>query len=358
MHTDLSRLCILPGCTIRQAIKQLDASRLGLVMIVDAEQHLLGTITDGDVRRAILAGISLDSDISALQELKRNTPFVKPIVGSAGQSKSIYLKLMEQHKILHLPIIGQDQRVVGLVRRDDFLEQTFDVEALVMAGGIGSRLYPLTQQTPKPMLPVGDRPLMEIMIGQLRDAGIRRVHVAINHQKDKIVEHFKDGSHLNVEMSYLSETSPLGTAGALGLLEKSDKTILIMNGDILTNVDFRAMMAYHKENEADLTIAVRQYDVQVPYGIVECDGQKTLGIREKPIFNFFVNAGLYLLEPAMLDLLPEKGGRIDMTELIQHLLRENRVVRSFPILEQWIDIGQHQDYQEAQEAAKTWGTPQ
>jgi NDP-sugar pyrophosphorylase family protein len=223
-----------------------------------------------------------------------------------------------------------------------------------MAGGKGSRLQPLTEEMPKPMLPVGDRPVLEIIIGQLRDAGIKQVKVTTHHQPEKIAQHFGDGSNFGVELSYVEERSPLGTVGGLGLLEVPRETTLVINGDILTQVDFRAMLRYHQEHQADLTVAVRQYDVKVPYGVIECDGAQVRKISEKPAVMVLVNAGIYLLEPGVYRYIPN-GQRFDMTELIQRLLDEGRSVVSFPVREYWLDIGQREEYEQAQEAIKEWG---
>jgi len=235
-------------------------------------------------------------------------------------------------------------------------DQPLPVQAVVMAGGKGTRLHPLTAETPKPMLRVGERPVLEIIIGQLREAGIKQVKVTTHHKSEKIEEHFGDGKEFGIELSYVEEDRPLGTVGGLGLLEIPQETTLVINGDILTRVDFRAMLAYHREHQADLTVAVRQYDIKVPYGIIECEGSMVRGVSEKPLLGFFVNAGIYLLEPGVYQFIPS-GQRFDMTELIQRVLREGRTVVSFPIREYWLDIGQREDYEQAQEEIKSWDSP-
>ena len=262
---------------------------------------------------------------------------------------------MKRHKISHLPLLDSEQRVDGLVKLDELLlGRTPELEAIVMAGGEGQRLMPLTANTPKPMLPVGDKPLLEIIIKNLAAAGITKVKVATHHKPETITTHFGDGKDFGVDLSYVSEERPLGTAGGLGLLKTPDQTTLVINGDILTNVDFRAMLSYHKEHKADLTVAVRHYDLKVPYGVVECDGPVVKKITEKPIFGVFVNAGIYLLEPAVYRFIPNDE-HFHMTQLIGRLLNAKRVVVSFPIHEEWLDIGDHTDYQRAQELIKGLG---
>jgi NDP-sugar pyrophosphorylase family protein len=207
---------------------------------------------------------------------------------------------------------------------------------------------PLTQDLPKPMLPVGGRPLMEHIIEQLQHAGIRHVNVSTHYKAEKIIEHFGNGEAFGVDLQYVNEDRPLGTGGALGLMRPADETQLVINGDIFTQVDFRAMLSFHRENEAEMTVAVRRYEMQVPYGVVECEGARVSRLVEKPQAAFLVNAGIYLLEPSVYPFIP-KGQRFHMTELIRWLLDAGRRVISFPIREYWMDVGHHGDYARAQD---------
>ena len=336
------------------AINRMDASALGIVLVVDDERRLVGTITDGDVRRAMLANMDFEQPVSVLLARKADSRFSRPIAAPVGADRSTYLSLLQKHSIMHLPLVDESGRVAGLIKLDDFVpDRMLSLQAVVMAGGRGNRMRPLTEELPKPMLPIGDRPLMEIIIGQLRDAGIKRVNVATHHKSEKITNHFGDGSNFGVEIAYVTEDRPLGTAGALGLMNSPEETILVINGDILTQVDFRSMVAFHREQRADLTMAVRQYDLQVPYGVVESKGPSVQRLREKPCLNFLVNAGIYLLEPLVHRFIPN-GESFDMTDLIQRLLDEGRNVVSFPIREYWLDIGLPDDYHQAQKDAKGW----
>ncbi|MDP3722484.1 MAG: nucleotidyltransferase family protein [Candidatus Omnitrophota bacterium] len=349
---DVMKFCVTQDASTREAIARIDAHRRGIVLVVDADRRLVGTITDGDIRRAILANVNLQEPVTSLLARKAGSHFATPLTAQAGADRSDYLHLLRRHSVKHLPLLDAEGRVADLVMLDEFVvEQPPKLQAVVMAGGQGVRLTPLTDETPKPMLPIGDRPLMEILIEQLRQAGIRQVKVTTHHKSEKITEHFGDGSNFGVELSYVPEERPLGTAGGLGLFAVPDETTLVINGDILTQVDIRAMLAYHREHRADLTIAVRQYDVTVPYGVVECDGAVVRRISEKPALGFFVNAGIYLLEPLVYRFL-SNGERCDMTDLIQRVLDDGRTVVSFPIREYWLDIGQHQDYERAQQFAK------
>jgi NDP-sugar pyrophosphorylase family protein len=201
------------------------------------------------------------------------------------------------------------------------------------------------------MLPIGDKPLLELIIGQLRDSGIHRVHVTTHYLPETITGYFGDGKSFGVDISYVSETRPLGTAGALKLMKTLDEPLLVINGDILSRIDFRDMLAYHTAHRPDLTIGVRHYDIQVPYGVVDFDGPRVRAIREKPVLDFLVNAGIYLIEPSISRYIPDDL-RFDMTDLVQCLLNEGRLVVGFPIVEYWLDVGQHADYERAQQDVK------
>lgn len=325
-----------------------------IALVVDDEQHLVGTITDGDIRRAILDNVNMDETISVLLDKKEGTKYAQPVTAKVTDSTALHLQLMQDHKITHLPLLDENLQVVGLVTLDQLVsKEDVPVQAVVMAGGYGTRLRPLTENTPKVMLPVGGQPLMEIIVRQLQNAGINRVQLTVHHQSEQIIEHFGDGKEFGVHMTYVAEDRPLGTAGSLGMINHPEDTMLVINGDILTELDFSAMLAFHRETNSELTMAVQQYQLEVPYGVVEVESQSVLGISEKPIFNHFINAGIYLLEPSAIKLIPS-GDRYDMTDLIQRLISENRQVAAFPIHEKWIDIGQHADYVEAQEMVKDW----
>lgn len=345
---DLAQVCLAPDQTIRAALSVIDRNARGIALVVDAERHLLGTITDGDVRRAILAGIDLETNIAALLARKAGSAYSAPITAPADSDHEALLRLMRERSIRQIPLVDSAQRVVDLITIDQLLPPTDEpVQAVIMAGCFGKRLLPLTEHTPKPMLPLGGRPLLERTIDQLRQAGIHRVNITTHYLAEKIIEHFGDGREFGVHLTYVAEDRPLGTAGALGLLEQPDEPLLVLNGDILTRVDFRAMLAYHREHHADLTVGVRQYEVRIPYGVVESDGPLVRQIHEKPLHRFLVNAGIYLLEPSVYTYIPA-GERFDMPDLITALLEKQRPVVSFPIVEYWLDIGQHADYEQAE----------
>lgn len=349
MTTDLDNLCISPASTVRQAIACIDKNGRGIVLITDEDRHLVGTVTDGDIRRAMLDRLDLESPVSLLLERRSNSPYPQAVTAPDDASSAHLLKLMQEKVLRQIPLLDREGRVAGLATVDELLPMQFlPIEAVVMAGGFGSRLRPLTDDLPKPMLPVGGRPLMERIIDQLRSAGINRVNITTHYKPDKITSYFGDGSAFGVEMNYVNEDLPLGTAGALGLIAPTKETLLVINGDILTHVDFKSMLIYHKEHKADMTVAVRRYELQVPYGVIECEEETVCSLTEKPQLSFFVNAGIYLIEPNVFEYIT-KGQRMDMTDLIQRLLVEGRRVVSFPIREYWLDIGHHASYRQAQE---------
>lgn len=341
----LQRAIVSAELSIADAIPALERAGVGILLLCTPEQMLVGTLTDGDIRRAMLRGISF-------LEPCRTIATLSPVVGHVPLTRASALHQMDHAKgflVNHLPIVDEAGKVVGLALRSDFVsEEEIPLSAVIMAGGQGTRLRPLTEDLPKPMLPVGDRPLMELIIEQLRRSGIRQVNITTHYKSEKIIEYFGNGEAFGVNLTYVTEDLPLGTAGGVGLLESNDEPLLVINGDILTRIDFRAMADFHRAHQADLTVAVRPFEYQVPYGVIEVDGPRVLGVKEKPRQFFLTNAGIYLLEPSVQRLIPN-GEHLDMTELIQLLLADNRTVASFPIIEYWLDIGQHADYIRAQE---------
>ncbi len=352
---DLARVCISDRSTLRDVMVCIDRNSVGIALVVDAERRLLFTITDGDMRRAILYGLNLDLTVTAWANQKPEQGNKKPLVMPLGTPMAELLRLMQTEDVRHIPLVDEVGRVGDLALLRDLIDNEYlGISAVVMAGGLGIRLRPLTEEVPKPMLPVGGRPLMERIIGQLRQVGIQRVNVATHYQAGKIVDYFGDGHAFGVELNYVNEDRPLGTAGALGLIEAPKETLLVMNGDILTDVNFRAMLDYHRENRAEMTVGVRRYEMQIPYGVIECEGSRVRRLQEKPHVGFLVNAGIYLLEPSVYNYISQ-GRSFNMTDLIQWLLEAGRNVVSFPIREYWLDIGQHTDYVQAQEDVKKVG---
>lgn len=352
MSGDFTQFNVSTDTPIRDVMARIDASgRYSLALLVDAAGCFLDTFTDGDVRRSILAGVRLTAPARELLVMKATTPHPEPLTAPEGTPLEDLLRMMQATGIRQIPLLDAARKVTDIVLLRDLLPKArLELQAVIMAGGKGTRLRPLTEDVPKPMLTVGGRPLMERIVEQLQKTGIRNVSVTTHYKPEKIVEHFGTGSAFGVDINYVNEDQAMGTGGALGLMPAPSGPMLVINGDILTDVNFQALLAYHQEHEAAMTVAVRQYVFQVPYGVIECEQEYVRQLKEKPEVRFFVNAGVYLIEPAVYEFVP-RGQRFDMTDLIQKLLDGGRTVVSYPILEYWLDIGQHADYAKAQEDA-------
>lgn len=344
---DIEKLFVYRENSVYEAMNVIQRGKVEMALLVDEDRRLIATITDGDIRRALLIGLDTNDCAERLLENRIHSNN-KPVFEAVGTPPDELLKIMRQKTLRHIPLIDEDGRVVELAWISELIEEVgMPLSAVVMAGGFGTRLYPLTEDVPKPMLPVGDQPLLERIIEQLQQSGIERVHLTTHYKKDIIAEHFGDGSKFGLEIRYLEEEQPLGTAGALCLLEAPTEPLLVINGDILSQVNFSAMLNFHREHEADMTVAVRQHESPIPFGVVEVDGIKVTGITEKPVITHFVNAGVYLLDPVVCGFIP-KDQTYDMTDLITRALAEGKRVICFPVHEYWLDIGELTDYEQAQ----------
>jgi dTDP-glucose pyrophosphorylase/CBS domain-containing protein len=339
-----TRFVVAPEAAMRDVLAIIDQNGEGVALVVSADRRLLGIVTDGDVRRAILGGLDFASGVAEFLERKKGGVYDRPLAMPADSSPAEIERLMRVRLVRHMPLVNGDGRLTGLALQRHFGEEgEAPLRAVVMAGGFGTRLRPLTEATPKPLLKLGDKPVIEHIVDQLKAAGIRRINITTHYHADKIRAHFGDGSGFGVEVAYTHEETPLGTAGALSMLPESGDPLLVINGDVVTAVDFRAMLSFHREQHAQLTVGVRKYEVSVPFGVIEVDGARVTRLTEKPSLAFFINAGIYLLEPAALRHL-RPGQRLDMTDLIQCLLDDGAMVTSFPIHEYWMDIGKMDDY--------------
>lgn len=346
---NIKTIFVSPQSTLHEVLVQINAGASGIALVVDEEERLLGVITDGDARRAILRDNNLSITAQDVLDTKKTG---RPLTAKVGTHRRDLIELFKKTRVSHIPIVNDRDQVVDMIRLSDLLAcEDITLNAVVMAGGLGKRLHPLTKDIPKPMLRVGNRPLLERIIGQLRQTGIKRVHITTHYLADKIMDHFGNGSDLDMELEYVSETNQMGTAGGLASLPEQNAPLLVINGDILTDMDFRAMLDFHQEHQADMTLAVRQYETQVPYGVIEKIGPFVTKLVEKPKQNYFVNAGIYLLEPETLKLIP-KDTHFDMTDMLQALLEAGYSVVGFPVFEYWRDIGQISDYEEAQDDMK------
>lgn len=327
--------------TLGDAIRSIDDSTLQIALVVDDANRLKGTVTDGDIRRAILRGETLETPIA--QAMKEN-----PITAGPGIDRTTVLGWMQQFTIAQVPVVEADGRLIGLEILSDLLApKQKDNWVVIMAGGMGTRLRPLTEQLPKPLIPVGGKPVLENIIQRLAEQGFGRVFLSVNYQADKVAAHFGDGRDWGVDIIYLEENTRLGTAGALTLLpETPSEPLLVMNADLMTAIDFRRLVDFHVEQAADVTMGVREYRFQVPYGVVETNGNRIETISEKPTQNYFVNGGIYALSPAVLRHVP-RGRMYDMPSLFDAVIADGGLAAAFPIHEYWIDIGQIEDLERA-----------
>lgn len=351
MPVNIEVHCVDPSLPIGDAVVRMDANRDGIVLVVDEGRRLLGTVTDGDIRRAILAHVDFTFPVEYLLSLKAGTKHAQPISAFFGADLGLYRSIFREHSVLHLPLLNSEGRVVDLVTASDlFLGEAIQMRAVVMAGGLGSRLRPLTGETPKPMLPLNNRPILEYIFAQLQEAGIKKVNVTTHYKGEMIAKYFGNGENFGIDIRYVKEDQPLGTAGALSLIEKSPEPLLVINGDIVTQVNFRRMLEFHREHGADMTIAVRQYDFCVPYGVVETTGVRVNGVVEKPVLKNFINAGIYLLNSDVHGGIAA-GEPQDMPDVINRLIGSGKNVICFPVREYWIDIGRIEEYERAQKDA-------
>jgi len=331
-----------PRATLREALEAITKNGRQAVLVVEADGRLAGMVTDGDVRRALLRGVPLDG---AVADIMNPTPVTSP----PGLGRAAAVELMLARSIRHLPLVDAGRRLVDVL----FLEEQIappplPVPAVIMAGGEGRRLRPLTEATPKPLIAVGGKPLIEIMIERLRQAGIGDITIAVHHKSDMIRERLGDGSRLGVRIDYAIEPKPLGTMGALTLLrDRLDGPFFVVNADILTKCDFRAMWDFHRDQEnAAMTVGVSIHQVDIPYGEFTLHDGRVTRVEEKPRKEFPVNAGIYLVDPGAIEMIPA-GEYFDATDMIRTLVDRGRVVAAHLIREYWLDVGRLHDLEKA-----------
>lgn len=343
MSNSWKNILINPEATILDALGVIDNEALQVALVVNSEQKLLGVITDGDIRRGILNNLSLDTPVTEIMNCS-------PITAEMSSTKEQLTQLMESKSILAIPLI-ENGKVVGLETLQRLLETTiYQNPVFIMAGGFGTRLRPLTDSCPKPMLKVGDKPILDILITNFIKAGFVNFYISTHYMAEQIRSYFGDGSELGVKIHYIHEEAPLGTGGALGLLPDDlpkGLPLIMVNGDVLTKVDFERLLDFHNEHQADATMCVRKYDYQVPYGVVSGEGNKVTCMVEKPVQHFFVNAGIYVISPCVIDSVP-KDYHIDMPTLLDQHMSERENVLMFPVHEYWLDIGRMADFERAQ----------
>lgn len=333
---------VRPETALEEAIATLDRCALRIVMVVDQQRHLLGTLTDGDVRRALLKHLPLNIPVGDVM-------CATPQTAERDWSRERVLAVMESTQLLQLPVVDADGRVVGLETLHGLLDKRLlDNPVFLMAGGFGTRLHPLTHDCPKPLLKVGDKPILELILESFVNAGFHRFFISTHYLPEMIRAHFGDGRRWGVSIRYVHEEEPLGTGGALGLLPRDeiDQPMFMMNGDLLTTLNYRGLLDFHKEHDCVATMCVREYEHQVPYGVIESNGHRIVSMVEKPVQRFFVNAGIYLLSPELIKSV-KPGTRIDMPTLLEQAMASGSDVNMFPVHEYWLDIGRMPDFERA-----------
>ena len=335
------RVVIPAGTRVADAIRVIDAGQLGLAVVCDDAGRLLGIVTDVDLRKGLLRGMRPEDLVETI--MCRQPSFATP-----ETTREELLALMHRTGVRQVPVVDGEGRVMGVeILKDLGVVVARDTEVVIMAGGRGRRLRPLTDAVPKPMLPIRGRPLLEILIERLQRQGFSRFVIAVHYKGDVIEEHFGTGERWGVSIRYVREAEERGTAGAVFLLSPRPKGPFIMiNGDLLTDLSFERLVDYHEAHGSDLTMCVKEYQVEVPFGVVDLEGEQILDIREKPSKAFHVNAGIYVIDPAVLDRV-EVSGYLDMPDLVKRLLAAGARVACFPVREKWLDIGTQADYRRA-----------
>lgn len=333
---NFKKILINDKTKIKDALKIINNEGLQIAIIIDKKNKLLGTLTDGDIRRGLLKGLNLESSIASIYV--RN-----PITVLKNEKRENILNIAIKKKIYQIPIVDADNKFLGLHTLNELIDQSFKSNlVIIMAGGRGTRLKPLTEVTPKPMLKVGGKPILQIIIEKFREKKFNKFLISVNYKSQIIKDYFGNGSKFDVDIQYLNEKKKMGTAGALSLLKKLPKEpFFIINADILTNINFETLLEFHKSNNSFATMCIREYHVNSPYGEVKLKNKNIISIQEKPVHKFFVNAGVYVLDPKSLKFIPKKY--FDMTSLFNKLIENKKKTVPFPINDYWLDIGRLDD---------------
>lgn len=338
MKANLKNVLIHSDCIIKEVLEKLNTGAKGIVLVVDDENKLIGTITDGDVRRAILKGASIDEKINGI--VHKN-----PVYVEEGADKEKIKDIFIRRAVKQIPIVDKERVIVDLISINDILiPEGKEYPVVIMAGGLGTRLKDLTKEVPKPMLKVGQDPILHHIINNFKQYGYNKILITVNYKAKIIENYFQDGYAYGVKISYIRERERLGTAGGIMLAEEYlNKPFFVMNGDIFTNLNVDNMMNYHLDNEFDLTIAVRKYSNRIPYGVITTNGNMVRSIIEKPETECLINGGIYCLNPKIVKLIP-KGKYYEITDLINSCIEQGLKVGYYEIKEYWMDIGKLDDY--------------
>ncbi len=335
------KILLKPTNSIETTIQVLHSGGIRIALVVDSNNKLLGTVTDGDIRRALIGHIDMGCAVEEIMNCTPSTAF-------KSDPSDLVMSKMKSRDLLSIPLVDKQGTLVGLETLQHLLKnKKYDNPVFLMAGGFGTRLHPLTETKPKPLLNVGNRPILETIVKQFIDAGFHNFYISTHYKAEMIRDHFGDGSNWGVKIEYLHEDNPLGTAGSLGLLPDNGLLpVVMMNGDLLTKISFEHLLDFHYEQGGLATMCIREYDLQVPYGVVDIEDQHVVGIVEKPVQKLFVNAGIYVLDPKLINCV-DGTSYLDMPNLLESQIEQGEQINVFPIHEYWLDIGRMEEYEQA-----------
>lgn len=342
MIRDVSKIILNKNDTVLKALELLDLYALRIVLVVDSDSKLIGSVTDGDIRRGLLKGKDL---YATVETIMHNQPY--SIEQGSLNNRQIF-ELMREKSLLALPVV-KDNKLIDIITLDDLIRiKKKDNPVFIMAGGFGTRLRPLTDKCPKPMLPVGGKPLLETIISSFKEQGFYKFYISTHYLPEVITNHFGNGEKLGIEIRYVHESEPLGTGGALSLLPKDeiDLPFIVINGDVLTNMNFSKLLDSHVHNDALATMCVREFQYQIPYGVVNSEKNIIKNMTEKPSYFFDINTGIYVISPELLAQVEAQF--IGMPTILEQQIEKNNKVISYPLHEYWLDIGHIEDYNRAQ----------
>jgi dTDP-glucose pyrophosphorylase len=339
-HKNYTPFIVRGTGSVKECMSKIEANKKGAVLVTDEANKLIGTVSDGDIRRGILNGVGLQDPVSRIMN---TSPITLPVF-NYEEAERIFL----DKKISLIPVVNNEKVISSvLVFTLTVAAATVDNPVVLMVGGEGSRLAPLTNDMPKPLLKVGDKPILQIILERLSMLGFRNIFLCTRYKAEEIEKFCGDGSRFNLAIQYYREEQKLGTAGAVAFLEdKLTLPFILMNGDLLTALNYRHILSYHLDNVSDLTVGSKDYTYSVPFGVLDTDGIAIRQILEKPTYTYRVSAGIYVISPQWISRIP-KGSYFDITDLMATVLKEKGKLNAFPIEEYWLDIGQHQDYKQA-----------
>ena len=346
MLAPLSKYLIQQSSLIKEALHRLNSLDKLILFVLDDNQVLKGTLTDGDIRRGLMRGLNMDVTVADFMNTKYRAYTVKALTATLVAE-------LRKDNITMVPVLDGEGRIERLI---DFTKTRaiLPISAVIMAGGRGERLKPLTDSCPKPMLNIGDKPILEHVIDRLIDYGVINIYISVKYLADQIIEYFGDGSNKGIKIQYIHEDTPLGTFGAVSLLNLNEcehEHLLVMNSDLLTNIDFEDLYLHCLNEDADFTVASVPYKVNIPYAILEAENGIIKRLSEKPSYTYYANAGIYMFKASLIEQL-EKNAFMNATDFCDSMLSDSRKVTVYPILGYWLDIGRHEDFQKANEDIK------